>query len=150
MHDDRRILFGVRKGEPIIPWVMDSVSMYNTGHSLGLKLMSPALAAAIKAVLLMVVVLWTARLIREHPTWPISLVVGSATVFAGGLGNLFDHMFYPGVRDFIVLFPLGKSFLGQNAMLPYAFNLAMTLVSRWTYISLSAGASSLIVEGAEV
>jgi signal peptidase II len=76
--------------------VLRFVNHYNTGGAFGWASGNLVLFLAAAAVLVPVLVLTAYHCRDPHaPLWGLGLIVG------GAIGNLYDRLFHPGVRDFI-------------------------------------------------
>jgi len=116
---------------------------YNTGAVFGLGKGYTWVFAVITVVAAVLIVTTLLRCRAHERLLPICL----AMILAGALGNLYDRLFHPGVRDMLLLFPdvhlpFGLNWPGgQTLVYPWIFNLAdvyltvgILLVMAWTIV----------------
>lgn len=129
--------------DAVVPNVLALQLTYNTGAVFGLGKGYTWLFAVITVVAAGLIVTTLLRCRADQRLLPICL----AMIFAGALGNLYDRVFHPGVRDMLLLFPevhlpFGLAWpSGQTLVYPWIFNLAdvyltigILLVMAWTIV----------------
>lgn len=129
--------------DEVVPNLLALQLTYNTGAVFGLGKGYAWVFAVITVIAAGVIITTLLRCRADQRLLPICL----AMIFAGALGNMYDRLFYRGVRDMLLLFPgvelpFGLAWPGGLTLVyPWIFNLAdvyltigILLVMAWTLV----------------
>jgi signal peptidase II len=89
-------VYGSPSGIWLLPGAFRLIHHYNTGGAFGWAAGNVPLFLAAAALLIPILVLTAYHCLEpDSPLWSLGLIIG------GALGNLYDRLFHPGVRDFL-------------------------------------------------